>query len=162
MTCKRCGEPLESKFSKEFCSRSCAVSYNNAMSPKRKKALKICPKCQGTYSSRNSYCRDCLPSGRLSENTTLGEMRGDGNMNTSRAKYIRDLARKKYLKENDNISCRSCSYTLHVEVAHIKPIKEFDDSATITEINDSKNLIGLCKNHHWELDNGYLLLESLR
>ena len=82
-------------------------------------------------------------------------------MNTSRAKYLRDLARKKYLKSNPNPSCRFCGYSLHVEIAHIKAIKYFDDSATIAEINDDNNLIGLCKNHHWELDNGHISLEAL-
>lgn len=30
--------------------------------------------------------------------------------------------------------------------------------ATISDVNDPSNLVALCKNHHWEFDNGHLSL----
>lgn len=36
---------------------------------------------------------------------------------------------------------------------NLKPISEFQDSATIAEINHENNLLCLCRNCHWELDN---------
>lgn len=54
--------------------------------------------------------------------------------------------------------CKACGYSLHVEVCHIKPIKEFVDTSLIKEINDLKNLIYLCPNCHWEFDHNRLSL----
>lgn len=48
--------------------------------------------------------------------------------------------------------CEKCGYDKHIEVCHKRPIKEFDDTHTIKEINDINNLIGLCPNCHWEMD----------
>jgi predicted restriction endonuclease len=54
--------------------------------------------------------------------------------------------------------CAVCSYSLHVDTCHRKAINSFPDNALIQEINNAKNLIGLCKNHHWEFDHGYLAI----
>ena len=35
-------------------------------------------------------------------------------------------------------------------------MSDFSDDAKISEINDIRNLIALCPNHHWEFDNGKL------
>jgi len=37
-------------------------------------------------------------------------------------------------------------------VAHRKDVSAFPDTATISEINDLANLVGLCPTHHWEFD----------
>lgn len=71
---------------------------------------------------------------------------------------IQKLARASFKESNPNPKCSICGYSNHVEVAHIKPVSDFDDSATIREINSLSNLIGLCPNHHWEYDNGILKL----
>jgi hypothetical protein len=45
----------------KFCSNSCAATYNNTASPKRKKQYKICPTC-GVEHTRIKYCSDeCNP-----------------------------------------------------------------------------------------------------
>lgn len=54
--------------------------------------------------------------------------------------------------------CAICGYSTHIEIAHIKAVSDFEDSATIAEINSIDNLIALCPNHHWEYDNGILKL----
>lgn len=69
---------------------------------------------------------------------------------------IQKDSRRVYFKSNPTPRCEICGYSNHVEVAHIKAVSDFDDSTTISEINSLSNLIGLCPNHHWELDNGYL------
>ena len=46
-----------------------------------------------------------------------------------------------------------------LEVHHIKGILEFDKTATIEEINDEKNLIWLCPNHHKMLEMGLIELD---
>jgi len=54
------------------------------------------------------------------------------------------------------MKCRVCGYEKHVEIAHIKPVKSFPDTAMISEINDIKNLMALCPTHHWEHDHQIL------
>lgn len=73
---------------------------------------------------------------------------------------IRRGAQKAYEEANKPYKCAVCGYDKHVEIAHIKAVSDFSDDATITEINDSNNLIGLCPNHHWEYDNGLLDLND--
>ena len=49
--------------------------------------------------------------------------------------------------------CSNCGYDKHVEIAHIKAISTFDNSTLISVINSKENLMALCPNCHWELDN---------
>lgn len=77
---------------------------------------------------------------------------------SSRGKFhnIRIHARKVMKEAKVNKACKVCAYTNYVEVCHIKSIADFDSTAFIKDINDLSNLIYLCPNHHWELDNGLL------
>jgi hypothetical protein len=65
--------------------------------------------------------------------------------------YYRSKAR--LLIQNLPKKCMNCSYDKHVECCHIYPISEFDLDATEEEINDPSNIVLLCPNCHWELDN---------
>lgn len=69
---------------------------------------------------------------------------------------IRKLASSLFFKSNKPKECAICGYDKHIEIAHIKAVSDFSDNATIEEINDINNLIGLCPNHHWEYDNGLI------
>jgi len=60
--------------------------------------------------------------------------------------------------KNPNISCAKCNYDKHIEICHIKDIKDFADDALISEINSPFNLVGLCRNCHWELHNNLISL----
>lgn len=77
------------------------------------------------------------------------------NWNSARG-AIRKCARDLYLKHNPNPKCAICGYSTYVDIAHIKSVSSFPDSALISEINSLSNLIALCPNHHWEYDNGIL------
>ena len=91
---------------------------------------------------------------------TKGELFKDRKTWQSARGAIRKIAWKTYMDNNPSPSCTVCGYDKHVEVAHIKPVAEFDDSATVKEINSIDNLVGLCPNHHWEYDHGLLKLEK--
>ena len=54
--------------------------------------------------------------------------------------------------------CFTCGYDKFVEVCHIKPVSEFPPSAFVSEINSLDNLILLCRNCHYEYDNGLLTI----
>lgn len=84
-------------------------------------------------------------------------MRGMGNANAGgKYPYIRRLSRNKYLASDKPKCCVVCGYDTHFDVAHIKDIKSFSDDSLISDVNSIDNLIALCKNHHWEFDNGLL------
>jgi predicted HNH restriction endonuclease len=71
---------------------------------------------------------------------------------------IRKKAELVFKNSGKECKCEVCGYDKHIEIAHKKAVSEFDDSATITEINNINNLIALCPNCHWEFDNGLLKL----
>jgi len=89
---------------------------------------------------------------------TKGELFRDRKNWQSARSAIQKIARDVFNEANPHPKCAICGYSNHVEVAHIKAVNEFDDSATIREIDSITNLIGLCPNHHWEYDNGILEL----
>ena len=49
--------------------------------------------------------------------------------------------------------CSRCPYSKHVEVAHIKAIASFSEDTLLSVVNHPDNLVVLCPNCHWELDN---------
>lgn len=71
---------------------------------------------------------------------------------------IRKKAELVFKNSGKECKCEVCGYDKHIEIAHKKAVSDFDDSATIAEINDINNLIALCPNCHWEFDNGLLEL----
>jgi ribosomal protein L37E len=69
---------------------------------------------------------------------------------------IRSCARVIYKKSDRPKYCSVCGYSKHYEVCHMKAINSFSPSIMISEINNLDNLVALCPNCHWELDNGLL------
>lgn len=96
------------------------------------------------------------PSPILSK--TKGELISDRKNYQSYRSSVRRLAEKVYTDSGRKKVCAICGYDKHVEIAHVKAVSEFDDSATIAEINSIDNLIALCPNHHWEYDNGIIII----
>lgn len=56
------------------------------------------------------------------------------------------------------LPCQVCGYSLHVELAHIKPISSFSDETLLSVVNNPSNILVLCRNHHREQEHGFLLL----
>lgn len=96
------------------------------------------------------------PSPLLSR--TKGDLLSDRKNYQSYRSSVRKLAEKIYKDSGKPQKCAICGYDKHIEIAHIKAVSEFDDSATIAEINSINNLIALCPNHHWEYDNGLITI----
>lgn len=71
---------------------------------------------------------------------------------------IRQHSRYWYIKSGRPLACAICDYNKHVEICHIKDVQDFPQNAKITTINEPENLVALCRNHHWEFDNGHLTL----
>jgi hypothetical protein len=173
-TCKTCGvEFVRTKSNigasgNTFCSKSCATKYNNRYFPKRKKTYeneKHCSLCGKPKKNISNFCQACARELKTEEtlNFTLGYIRSLYHEKSSLdiAGKLRGYSRQAYKRSNYPKQCANCGYSKHYEVCHIKPIKDFDDSATMGEIHNINNLIALCRNCHWELDHGMLRIEDI-
>ena len=152
--CRKQGEINKSKTGNFFCDRSCAAIYNNQKYPKRFKESK-CKKCDLPIHGGYTYCKPCYENNHYLDNKTLEQAiknRKDSNRYTG----IRWNGRLVYRASNKPKCCCRCGYSKHYEICHIKAIKEFDLNSLVREINSIDNLIALCPNCHWELDNGLL------
>ena len=146
-----------------FCSRSCATSWNNKATPKRiltNKYCKICKKLlvRTSHCDRNVVCRECNPQIVDWSKITYGKMKC--KQTYQRNSRIRSLARQLYRRSNKPKQCAVCHYDKHYEVCHNPPISSYSTDTPVSVINDLNHLVALCRNHHWEYDNGYLKLPS--
>jgi len=66
--------------------------------------------------------------------------------------YLRNYTKSLY-RNLLQLPCAKCGYTKHVELCHIKPLSKFPLTATLAEVSSQDNIIQLCPNCHWELDN---------
>lgn len=166
--CKNCDNPITPKGKEKlaetrkrmFCSRSCAATFNNLGDrfPKRKpvpRGLRTCKRCPNVFTptQERNYREVLCPS--CNENrATLA----DRKLKTDKGfrRYISDNARAR-LRGRQQV-CAKCKYDKFVEACHIRPISDFPDTATASEVNADGNLILLCPNCHWELDHGMLKL----
>jgi len=138
----------------KFCSRSCAVSHTNSISPKRKPEHQ-CKGCSCPIISGRVYCKKCSWFGSditLKEAIYTAHHRSSAFALPPRARTL--------AKQLGWTKCQVCGYDKHIEVCHRKAISDFPDSALLSEINNEQNLLALCCNHHWEFDHG--LLDCLR
>jgi hypothetical protein len=152
----------------KFCSRSCAASFTNKVSPKRKITRK-CTRCDSLI--RNYRSKLCEKHFQEYKSTTaeeagkrtLGEYRSKDCLKalhpSSRHAHIRGLARNKY-SDLAKSPCHNCGYKLHVEICHIKAVSSFGNDATVNEVNHEDNIVQLCRNCHWEFDKGILVLND--
>jgi len=126
------------------------------MSSTNSKRKIMCKKCGLWCGSGRKYCKECrIKIKNELKEQSLQAKKSDslylaGEISNRYAK-IRYHAREMYAKEL--LTCEKCGYDKHVEICHIKPIKEFNEESTIKEINAKDNIIGLCPNCHWEFDN---------
>lgn len=160
INCIKCGKPTKNK---KFCSRSCANSHNNSTSPKRK-LTKVCKHdgCNTLITSQYTYCSEHNPTkGKDYSSVTISEL-VDKSRKSHYYSHIRYLARKAHHNSSKPKCCANCGYDKHIEVAHIKAISSYCKSTTIGEVNNLDNLLGLCRNCHWELDYGDLTIEQIK
>lgn len=125
---------------KKFCNRKCSASYFNKLKPKRIKKEKIKKERKSNSNKSKEYFKQKY-----------------NNWFLSRIPIAKN-AKLVYSKSNKPKECKICGYNKHIEICHIKPVSEFHDTSTLKEINDINNLVALCRNHHWEFDNGYITI----
>jgi hypothetical protein len=158
ITCINCQKETPNP---KFCSRSCAASMNNRISPKRK-ADNRCQACNVSVGHRRKYCKECRKKGCiktkrgiLSTDITLRDAIYINLHKSSAFALVRHRARS--IAKNLGMSaCAICGYKKHVEISHKKPIAEFDLDTPISIINAKENIWPLCPNCHWEYDHGLI------
>ena len=168
------GQKVGDARKKKFCDRRCAAIFNNQgrardktkfvkIGKKKKYKVKKCKeeKCKELVEKRVTTCRKCIDE-RIKENeekflsrTKKEHFDSYNHYSVARARITKH-SRKVFDKSDKKRECLLCGYSLHVDVAHVKDVKDYEDDATIREINHIDNLIPLCKNHHWEFDEGFL------
>jgi len=163
VNCLNCNKELIGFYQKKFCGKSCAASFNGRVCPKRSKEKLKWPKCRccdnKVATKKGAYCRECINNkkhyhGKPVETLTLKEV--IVRKGSNKYDIIRSHASYLYRKDKTDLKCANCIYDKHVEICHIKPIKDFFLDTTIKEINDSSNIVLLCPNCHWEFDRGLL------
>lgn len=157
---KKCLHCNKDTTNPKFCSKSCAAKVTNKI-PKRK-ITRLCSKCNNTVKDyRSTLCKFHFDmkqqqSKEVIQNHTLEYYFSKDSLknlhSSSKAVHIREIARR-WFKHLLKLPCDKCGYDKHVELCHIKPIKSFPVTATIKEVNAKENIIQLCRNCHWELDN---------
>jgi hypothetical protein len=135
----------------KFCSSSCSASFNNPRRPSRARKKPACDDCGGPKSWAGQVCRQCR-SLKLNSRT-LADLRAEYSTAQFHAK-VRGLARAAYTGPR---RCAACGYDLHVDVCHIRDVRDFPPTATLAEVNALTNLIALDKRCHWEFDHGHLM-----
>lgn len=172
--CENCGtqfsrRPHRKSDLLKFCSVACSghvsaliAAEKRTLDPARRKSRNPtveCPDCGSQMSLRSKSCQACRErvARAAVEGTTLGALRARYSLNQYHAK-LRGYSRAAYAGP---MECLVCSYSLHVDVCHLRDVKDFPMSATVGEVNDPSNLVALCRNHHWEFDNGHLTVGGL-
>lgn len=160
----------KSKSGKVYCSRSCSAKANNAGVQRNPPKIRICYRCgeEFTRSSSQNYstiCSKCNQEQIDIKELTLEEYQERLSVKGKHASwknaYIRNFARS-WNKELKSQSCQNCGYSKHVEFCHIKPITSFDKTTKLSVVNSPDNILILCRNCHWEFDNGELKLEEIK
>lgn len=120
-----------------------------------------CKRCKKVrIQSRYVYCSNCWTIVK-DKDITLGECvysKNDANR-FSKVRFRGRLVARKLGLLNE---CYNCGYSIHVEACHIKDVCDFDFSVMVSVINSKKNLIGLCRNCHWEFDHGLLAIKGIK
>lgn len=158
--CLTCNSELTGKYTKKFCSTSCAAKYNNQLYPKRSSSKKYCT-CGKEIRKRTVQCAECHNKQRANKvlSYTVGELKRAYRENALElASKVRGYSKYYYLRSDKPKVCFNCGYSKHVEVCHIRAVSSFPDEATMAEVHHIDNLVALCPNCHWEFDNGLILL----
>lgn len=171
VTCKQCGKnfdktPDQVRLSpNHFCTRSCAASFNNKGRARNPPVERHCKACGSSFynTARLStvYCPSCktsLPDRQdLTLQDVLNRLSVKGKHPSWKWAIVRNFART-WNSELLSRPCANCLYSKHVELAHRRAVSSFPLTTTLREVNAPTNVIQLCRNCHWEFDNGLLVL----
>ncbi len=138
---------------------------------KKRTKQKACNTCGVIYflaENRSAYCTTC----KIEKENKKVFLRTEATLEFFAAKCeaagihkswwyseVRSLCRK--WNANLQRSCQVCGYSKHVELCHVQPLSSFPRNTKLCVVNDPDNIVVLCPNHHWELDNGLMSIDSI-
>lgn len=161
-------EISKSKSQNIFCSSSCAAKFNNKGLQRNPPKERMCSKCNDSFfrsnDEKSNLCKKCQNNKNTLKNLTLKECKDKLSIKGKHVSWTTTYVRQhnsSYNKSLKKLPCQKCGYSKHVELAHIKPVSSFQDTAFLEEINSSDNILVLCPNCHWEFDSGILLLSDI-
>jgi hypothetical protein len=133
----------------KYCSIKCAAT-NNPICQHKPTLCQTCGKQISDKWIQIKECQECklIRQQKWHSNMTLGEFKNA----LPRLQFhaaLRGLSRKVLVPTG---TCSQCNYNKHTNICHIKQVKNFDDTALVSEVNSISNLTELCPNCHWELD----------
>ena len=137
----------------KYCSVACRNRHGQSIHRANGGAKDTCPDCGNLKERRAELCAQCR--------MIAWNQQSLGNKLThdfQRFASIRQHARRMFKSHYKLCQCAICGYDTHVEVCHIKAIRDFPLDTPLSVVNDISNLVGLCPNHHWEYDHGKLIL----
>ena len=167
-TCEQCSVVYDASYiNQRFCSKSCS----NAGVHRRVKRINNCSSAGCTNPVEyytNKFCKQCKEKkshlarnnshGKLLENQTIAEASAKRIGGANAYDSIRWAARQKMqTKIKEGTGCVSCGWSHHVQVCHIKAIKDYSKDTLVSEVNALSNLILLCPNCHWLFDNNKMV-----
>lgn len=159
LCCTSCKMEFQSSLkNKLFCSESCRKEYYKKHYDYSRNNKDLC-ECGGFKTRGYNRCKNCVSKTFISDDTPIGELIYKNHHKSSAFALIRSRARAYIKRVVENRCCAICQYDRHVEVCHIKGIAEFDLETPICEVNHIDNLLLLCPTHHWEFDNGILVID---
>lgn len=149
MLCQYCSSSFEATGNNhKYCSPDCKTKAF------WKRHRKHCPSCGKFILHISTFCNNCSRATVLNS-STLGEAI---EICGSRKKAFTKIRSRARASVDALTSCINCGYSKHVEVCHRIAIAEFSDNALVSEINNTSNLLILCRNCHWEYDHELLKL----
>lgn len=153
MLCAFCSKETNNP---KYCCRSCSAKDTNKKFKKRK-LTKKCLNCGELVVSSRDKCPKCIMlTTSVLDNSTLFDIQDRLAVKGKHPSWKNAVLRQHCRKVNkDRLKqCQNCGYSKHVECCHITPVSSFPLSATLQEINTPDNVYVLCRNCHWEQENG--------
>ena len=154
--CLHCGAATPNA---KYCSRSHAAIHTNQQSPKRRRTHTCAATCDTLIPGNRQFC--AVHGKRKADYRTLTVAQLKAKDAIKHPRYYRGYLNSitRLLNAHRPRICQACGYNKHVEYCHVRPIKSFNDAATVQEVSGPDNILVLCPNWHWEYDHG-LLIES--
>lgn len=144
--CTRCLKPTSNL---KFCSRSCAVAYNNACSPKRVRTSPVCRRCKITPTEGvPRVCDNCRVRSQAYSVEQFGLEWESGRHDGSAGKYgFASRLLKRWLVMSRGEKCEICGWCEVNPTSRRVPIEmeHIDGDRTNNRVG---NVILLCPNHH--------------
>ena len=167
MICKneKCRKEFLSEiYNRIYCSIKCRNFYNQKkwVREHRNKC-----ECGASILQKSKKCLKCIKNNLDNiKNMTIQEYQDLPSVQNKhpswKNSHIRQFARS-WNKPFTKNGCqrKGCTYSLHVEICHIKPICEFPLTTKLGEVNHISNILALCRNCHWEFDHKKLILDQI-